>query len=274
MSTKKACVMGWPVSHSLSPVLHRYWLNKYNIDGAYTAMAVLPEHLKEALRRIADQDFAGCNLTMPLKQSSLSAMDEHDESCLMSGAVNTVVINNGKIKGFNSDGFGFVENLKAKSISWEKDRVVILGSGGAACGVIASLAAEGVKYFALVNRDRTRADKIIKNFKISGETIPWEERHAILKDATLLVNCTSLGMIDQPELDLDLSALPKTTPVCDVVYQQLMTDLLKRAAARGNPVVDGLGMLLHQGRLGFDYWFGRDPEVTQDLYNHMKGAVI
>ncbi len=266
---KRACVMGWPVSHSLSPKLHGFWLDKYGIKGAYSTMAITPEALKDALKLVADRGYAGCNLTIPLKEAALPLMDVHDESCLMSGAVNTVVVKDGKIHGFNSDGFGFVENLKTHNPKWNGERVVILGTGGASRGVIASLRAAGAKHFVLVNRTPEKAERIVKQFKLDGEVHAWERRHAALADATLLVNCTSLGMTGQSPLDLDLAQLPKEATVCDLVYRPLVTPLLHAAHARGNTVVEGLGMLMHQGRLGFEHWFGRDPEVTKELYEYM-----
>lgn len=267
----KACVMGFPVSHSLSPKLHGWWLQKYGIDGAYTSMAVDVANLKEALHLLVDRGFRGCNLTLPLKETALSMMDDHDESCLMSGAVNTVVINNGRLHGYNSDGFGFAESLTAQAPDWKGDRVVILGTGGAARGIIASLRGAGAKHFILVNRTPEKADKIVKAFKLEGEVYSWDLRHEALKDATLLVNCSNLGMKDQPPLDLALDTLPADAVVADIVYRPLETGLLKKAKARGNKTVEGLGMLLHQGRLGFGHWFGRDPEVTPELYKYMEG---
>lgn len=268
---KKACVMGWPVSHCLSPQLHRYWLEHYGIAGSYTAMAVMPDHLRAALDLLVARGFSGCNLTVPLKENALSMMDEHDESCLMSGAVNTVVIRGGKLHGYNSDGFGFVESLKEKYPDWDGARVAVLGTGGAARGVIASLRAAGARDFVLVNRTRDKAEKIVKAFHLNAEVYEWRDRAEALRDATLLVNCSSLGMVDQPPLDIDLSLLPETAVVADIVYRPLETALLEAARARGNPVLPGLGMLLHQGRLGFDFWFGRDPEVTPALYGYMAG---
>lgn len=265
----QACVMGWPVSHSLSPKLHGFWLEKYGIKGSYGAMAITPDALKEALKLIVERGYAGCNLTLPLKELALPYMDEHDESCLMSGAVNTVVIRDGKLRGFNSDGFGFVENLKKHNPDWNGARVVVLGSGGAARGVIASLRGAGAKHFVLVNRTPEKAERILTQFKLDGEVLPWENRSSALEGATMVINCTSLGMTGQPPLELSIAKLPKTATICELVYRPLMTTLLKEAQKRGNPIVEGLGMLLHQGRLGFEHWFGRDPEVTPDLYEYM-----
>lgn len=269
----KACVMGWPVSHSLSPHLHRFWLERYGIAGSYTTMAVQPDHLRAAFSLLIERGFSGCNLTIPLKEHALAMMDDHDESCLMSGAVNTVVIRDGKLTGYNSDGFGFLESLKAAHPGWSGERVVILGAGGAARGIIASLKGAGAAHFVLVNRTRAKAEKIVKAFRMEtmAEVRDWEQRAEVLKKATLLVNCTSLGMVDQNALELDLSALPTQAVVADIVYRPLETALLRGARARGNPVLPGLGMLLHQGRLGFAFWFGRDPEVTPELDRHMAG---
>jgi shikimate dehydrogenase len=267
----KACVLGWPISHSLSPKLHGHWLKRYDIPGSYSAMAVMPEQLKEALALLKDRGFRGCNLTMPLKEMALSLMDEHDESCLMSGAANTVVIENGKMKGYNSDGFGFVESLKAQVPGWNGDRTVIIGTGGAARGIIASLRAAGAKKFVLVNRTREKAERVATQFSLAAEVFDWEKREKALEGATLLVNCSNLGMEGQPSLDLSLEALPEEATVCDIVYRPLVTPLLQKARARGNKTVEGLPMLLHQGRLGFEHWFGRDPEVTNELYNEIAG---
>jgi shikimate dehydrogenase len=202
--------------------------------------------------------------------NALPFMDEHDESCLMSGAINTVVIRNGKFTGFNSDGFGFVESLRTQIPDWQGGRVVILGTGGAARGIIASLRGAGVKYFVLVNRTREKAEKIVKAFTLDAEVMAWEHRKEALKDATLLVNCTSLGMQGDLPLEIDVSGLPETAGVCDIVYRPLKTPLLLAAKRRGLKTAEGLPMLLHQGRLGFGHWFGKDPEVTTDLYNYMS----
>lgn len=269
MTTKRALVMGWPVSHSLSPLLHGWWLKRYNIDGIYTKMAVMCENLDEALRRLVDTGAAGCNLTLPLKECALSLMDEHDESCLMSGAVNTVVIRDGRKIGYNSDGFGFVESLKSQHPQWDGSRTVILGTGGASRGIIASLRASGAKHFVLVNRTKDKAERVKKQFTLDAEIMGWEHRAEALKDATLVVNCTSLGMDGDAPLDLPLDFLPQEAAVCDIVYRPLKTPLLAAAEKRGNLVVEGLPMLLHQGRLGFDHWFGRDPEVTPELYDYI-----
>lgn len=266
---KRACVLGWPVSQSLSPKLHGWWLRKYGLAGAYTAMAIPADSLKDALLLLGDRGFAGCNLTAPLKEIPLTLMDEHDESCLMSGAVNTVVIDDGVLRGYNSDGFGFIESLKAQHPRWDGGNVAVIGAGGAARGIIASLKGAGAKHFSLVNRTPDKAKKIVKAFDLSAEVFSWNQRNDALKEATMVVNCTSLGMVGHPPLEIDLAHLPVESAVCDIVYRPLMTDFLNHAKTRGHPVVEGLGMLLHQGRLGFEHWFGKDPEVTPELYGYM-----
>ena len=268
--TIKACVMGWPVDHSLSPKLHGWWLKKYGIDGTYETQAVTAAKLQDSLSALIDNDYAGCNLTVPLKEDALALMDMHDESCLASGAVNTVVVKNGKLKGFDSDGFGFVENLKAKYPAWSGQRIVIVGTGGAARSIITKLKETGAKRFALVNRTVGRAEKIIEEFKIDADVYGWDQRHNALKDATMLINGTSLGMRGQAALDLKLDQLPPTAVVCDLIYRPLLTPLLQAAQARGNPVLDGMGMLIHQARLGFEKWYGQKAEVTPELEAYMQ----
>lgn len=264
----RAAILGYPISHSLSPVLHNHWLTTYGIAGSYTAMAVTPEALKGALQGLIERGYAGCNLTMPHKEAALSLMDDHDESCLMSGAVNTVVMRNGRLKGYNSDGFGFVESLDAQAPNWSGDRVVVLGTGGAARGIIASLRVRGAKHFVLINRTMAKAERVVKQFKLSAvDVVDWQERDAALKDASLIINCTALGMDGQAPLDIALDAAPVSAVVADIVYRPLRTPLLAAAAARGMTTVDGLPMLLHQGRLGFEHWFGVDPAVTPALYD-------
>ncbi len=267
----RACVLGYPVSRSLSPKLHGFWFKKYAIDGEYAPMAVVPERLKDALDLLVERGYAGCNLTAPLKEQALSMMDSHDESCLMSGAVNTVVIRDGKKVGYNSDGFGFLESLRAQHPAADLSHVVILGTGGAARGIIASLRGAGAKNFTLVNRTREKAEKIVSAFTLKNTAVAdWKDRSAVLEGTTLLVNCTSLGTMDEPSLTLDLAALPKTAAVCDIVYRPLETALLAVARKRGNPVIEGLSMLLHQGRLGFQHWSGVDPDVTPELHAIIK----
>ena len=266
----KACVMGSPIGHSLSPKLHGFWLKKYGIDGSYTAIEVRSEQLPAALDNLVTGGFAGCNLTLPLKEHALGLMDELDESSRVSGAVNTVIIRNGKKIGFNSDGHGFVESLKSQYPQWDKRHVVIIGAGGAARGIVAALKNAGVNKFSFINRTRDKADRLIKDLHLSKAEVI--SHNVLPKDSTVLINCTSLGMTGQPPLEIDISVLPKTAVVCDIVYRPLVTPLLMEARRRGHPVVEGLPMLLHQGRLGFKNWFNVDPVVTSDLYEEIASC--
>lgn len=271
--TRKACVMGWPISHSLSPRMHTRWLKQYGIDGTYEAKPVTAATLKDALAMLIDNGYAGCNLTSPLKEESLPLMDTLDDTALQAGAVNTVVIKGGRLKGYNSDGFGFVENLKYTQPRWSGEKVVVIGAGGAARGIIANLVTAGAKHFTLINRTPDRAEKLVESLKLKADIVAWADRDAALKDATLLINTSCLGMDGQEALDLDLAALPVDAVVSDIIYHPLHTPLISGAIVRGNPVVEGIGMLIHQGRLGFRLWFDRDPEVTPDMYAYLKDEI-
>lgn len=268
---RRAVLLGYPVSHALSPTLHSYWLQQYGINGHYGAMAVLPGHLKQALDMLRNRGDAGCNLTIPHKEDAMALMDDHDESAVMSGAVNTVVIRDGKLIGYNSDGFGFVEGLKAAAPDFAGQRVAVLGCGGASRGIIASLrGAMGVKSFALINRTRAKAERIIKQFTLhNSEVFEWHERDKALAGCDLLVNCTSLGLVGEDHLEISLDALPAHAVVADIVYRPYETPLLAAARLRGHIGVDGLAMLMHQGRLGFEHWFGVDPVVDDTLKLHL-----
>lgn len=270
----KVCVMGYPVFHSLSPRLHRFWLKKYNIDGDYTLNETRPEQLETSLAALTDQGYVGCNLTLPLKEYALPMMHKLDDSARAAGAVNTVVISYGKMIGYNSDGFGFVESLKEQHPSWDGTKTVIIGAGGAARGVIAALKQSGARNFVILNRTREKAEQLVCDLGLANATVEnWENRACSLEHATLLINCSSLGMEKQPPLELDLSILPRVATVCDIVYRPLITPLLSAAKKRGNTVVEGLPMLLHQGRLGFRHWFGVDPAVTAELYEEIRRAI-
>jgi shikimate dehydrogenase len=263
-----AGVMGWPVAHSRSPALHRFWLKQYKIDGDYRALAVAPDQLPTALHGLAGKGFAGCNLTVPLKEAAVGLMDRLDPHARRIGAVNTVVVGpDDELEGLNSDGFGFIENLRAArpDFDWTHGPAVVLGAGGAARAVVDALIAAGMRDIRLANRSPERAAELAQALGAKLAIVAWDKCATALAGAALLVNTTSLGMAGAPPLDLDLADLPKSAVVNDIVYAPLETALLKNAKARGNPTVDGLGMLLHQGRLGFSRWFGVMPEVTPAL---------
>ncbi len=267
-----AGVVGWPVGHSLSPRLHGFWLEHHGIDGAYLPLAVAPEHFASALRSFVDAGFCGVNVTIPHKQAALALCDELAPLAVRIGAVNTLVFEDGRLKGSNTDAFGFLENLRQDAPAWDPAAgpALILGAGGAARAVAVALLDAGTPELRLANRTAARGEALAQDLaaqELGGQVtaVSWQGRGAVLEDLTLLANTTSLGMTGQPPLDLDLDCLPTGAVVTDIVYAPLETELLARARARGNPVVGGLGMLLHQARPGFEAWFGVAPEVTAEL---------
>jgi shikimate dehydrogenase len=279
-----ACIVGWPVEHSRSPALHGFWLKQHKIDGYYGRMPVEPNRaaLKELvafLRRTPNA--RGCNLTLPHKIEIMPLLDRIHPVAAHIGAVNTVIKHrDGALEGHNSDGFGFLAALKAGAPDWRADAgpVVVLGAGGAARAVVATLVEAGVPELRLVNRTQATAiDLGVAFTPRDGRRIAierWAERDATLKDATLLVNTTSLGMKGQPPLEIDLAQLSRSAVVNDVVYVPLETGLLAAARARGHRCIGGLGMLLHQGRLGFEAWFGQKVAVSAEQYKTVAGDLV
>lgn len=266
-----AGVIGWPISHSKSPRLHGYWLEKLGIDGAYLPLAIEPENFEDALRGLMYSGFGGVNVTVPHKEAALAFCDEVDPLAKRIGAVNTIVFKGGRSYGSNTDAFGFIENLRqgAENLNFSTAKTVVLGAGGASRGVIVALQDAGVKNIILVNRTRERAEVLAADLSSGADGMitvaDWDDRNDVLNGCDLLVNTTSLGMAGQPPLALSLDKLPKSCVVTDIVYAPLITPLLGMAEKRGNKIVDGLGMLLHQARPGFEAWFGVKPEVTEDL---------
>jgi shikimate dehydrogenase len=265
---KIAGVMGWPLAHSLSPRLHGYWLEQYGIDGAYVPLPVRSENIVDAMKALPKLGFSGANVTVPHKEAAFASVDSMTDTARRIGAVNTIIVQpDGRLCGDNTDAFGFVENLKSGDPAWtaKAGPAVVFGAGGAARAVCAALLDEGVPALRLCNRSGDRTSRLAADLGGSIEAIPWDARSEALEHAALMVNTTTLGMIGHPPLDLDLAKLPVDAVVTDIVYNPLRTRLLTEAAERGNPVVDGLGMLLHQARPGFSAWFGVDPAVTDDL---------
>ena len=270
-----AGVIGWPVSHSKSPRLHGYWLESMGIDGAYLPLAIEPENFEVAVRGLMNSGFGGVNVTVPHKEAALTFCDEVDPLAKRIGAVNTIVFKNERSYGSNTDAFGFIENLKQGaekldfSLGFSGLKTVVLGAGGASRGVIVALQDAGVQNIILVNRTRERAEVLAADLSSGADGMitvaDWDDRNNVLNGCDLLVNTTSLGMAGQPPLELSLDKLPKSCVVTDIVYAPLITPLLALAKERGNKIVDGLGMLLHQARPGFEAWFGEKPEVTEDL---------
>lgn len=260
---KLAGVLGWPVAHSRSPLLHGIWLERHGVDGAYLPLPAPPERFADAARALADLGFRGANVTIPHKEAAFALCDRVAPSAGRAGAVNTLVFRDGRIEGSNTDGFGFLEHCAQSAPGWRASAgpAVLLGAGGAARAIAAALLDAGCPRLTLVNRTPARAEALAR--ALGG---PVEVADAPpLAGAALLVNTTSLGMAGQPALELDLSPLPADAVVADIVYVPLETPLLAAARARGLRAVDGLGMLLHQARPGFEAWFGVAPAVDGAL---------
>jgi shikimate dehydrogenase len=266
--TPRACVIGWPVEHSRSPVIHRYWLDQYGIDGTYEKVAVPPEEIESFLPQLLTHGFVGANVTLPHKEAALRAARLGDEAAIAIGAANTLWFDpDGTLHASNTDAYGFMTNLGAEAPQWKDAAgdVVVLGAGGAARGILYGLLKAGVARILLTNRTRARAQALAEAFGPAIEVIDWEARNDALATCGLLVNATSLGMTGQKPLSVDVPALPSDAVVADIVYVPLETPLLVAARARGLATVDGLGMLLYQAVPGFERWFGVRPEVTPEL---------
>ncbi|MDH5189328.1 MAG: shikimate dehydrogenase [Rhodospirillaceae bacterium] len=277
---KKAGVIGWPVDHSLSPLVHGFWLDHFKINGTYERIAVEPKKLERELLGLGQNGFVGVNITVPHKEAALKIVDETDETAARIGAVNTIVVKDGgKLFGLNTDGFGFIENLKAGApdFNFSKSPAVVLGAGGAARSVIGALLNAGTPEVRIINRSGARAEALAMDLAPFWDgdiaIVPWDHRAAALAEAGLLVNTTTLGMKGQPELEISLDRLDPDAVVNDIVYNPLETKLLKNAKERSNVTVDGIGMLLHQARPGFKLWFGMDAKVNDELRAHVLQAL-
>ncbi|KIN74432.1 shikimate dehydrogenase [Sulfitobacter guttiformis] len=259
-----AGVIGSPIAHSKSPQLHRHWLKAYGIAGHYIPMDVSAENLEKVLRTLPSMGFVGVNITIPHKENVLQIADLVTDRATLIGAANTLIFRkDGKIHADNTDGYGFIENLKSGAPGWDprSGPAAILGAGGAARAVISSLLEAGVPEILLSNRTRVRADKLKQEFGSRVQVFDWVQAGNMIDDASLLVNTTSLGMIGKSEMRVPLDGLRATTVVTDLVYAPLKTRLLETAQGYGCVTVDGLGMLLHQAVPAFERWFGKRPEV-------------
>lgn len=263
-----AGVMGYPVMHSRSPKLHNYWLTKYGLTGTYVPLAIKAEHLRAALRALPALGFSGCNLTIPHKEAALDIVDRIDPLARRIGAVNCIVVAaDGSLAGQNHDAFGYIESVREAQPAWRADAgpIVVIGAGGGARAVLVSLIDQGAREIRLVNRTPARAKALAGELDGPITALGWEQREVALKGAAMLVNATNQGMVGEPPLDLALDALPVSALVSDIIYIPRETALLAAARKRGNPTVNGLGMLLHQARPAFHAWFGIMPEVTPEL---------
>lgn len=266
---RKACVIGWPISHSRSPIIHGYWLKQHGIDGSYTRQPVEPAALNDFISSLQSKGYAGCNVTIPHKENAYRLVTPADPSTERLGAVNTVFLRDGKTMGTNTDGEGFINNLfnGAPDLLLKDSRVVVLGAGGAALAIVNAILEQGTREVVLLNRTLEKAEQLRDRFGARVKPVAWDMGADQLSECSLLVNTTSLGMKGQPELILDLTKLSHSAVVTDIVYTPLRTRLLQEASERGNRVVDGLGMLLHQAVRGFALWFGVTPVVTPELYD-------
>jgi shikimate dehydrogenase len=270
--TVKAGVIGWPVEHSLSPRLHGFWLDRLGIDGVYLPLPVASGDIEAAVRALPKLGFAGANVTVPHKEAVYKIVDELTPTARRIGAVNTIVCRDGgHLLGDNTDAFGFIENIHAEAADWHPwaSPAVVLGAGGAARAVIAALIEAGTPEIRLVNRTRARASELATHFGDKVCVVDWEDRDDACSGAGLLVNTTTLGMTGNPALEISLQGMKEDAAVNDIVYAPLETPLLRDAAARGLKAVDGLGMLLHQARPGFEAWFGQRPVVDAALRAHV-----
>ncbi|WP_170342615.1 shikimate dehydrogenase [Ruegeria arenilitoris] len=262
-----AGVIGHPIAHSRSPALHGYWLKTYGLPGHYVPMDVAPADLETVLRSLPKAGFVGTNVTVPHKEAALRLADHVSDRASVIGAANTLVFRaDGSIHADNTDGYGFMQNLRAGAPDWvpQDGPAVVFGAGGAARAVLQALAEAGVPEILLTNRTRSRADHLKEEFGQRISVVDWVQAGNVIENAELVVNTTSLGMQGQPELRVPLDGLQPGTVVTDLVYTPMKTRLLEQAEAAGCTVVDGLGMLLHQAVPGFERWFGLRPEVTEE----------
>ncbi|ABG30153.1 shikimate dehydrogenase [Roseobacter denitrificans] len=260
-----AGVMGAPIAHSKSPQLHRHWLETYGISGFYVPMEVKAADVEHVLRTLPKMGFVGLNVTLPHKEAVLKLADQITDRARLIGAANTLTFGkDGEIHADNTDGYGFLENLRSGATDWTPSQgpAVVLGAGGAARAVIVALLDAGVPEIILTNRTRARSDQLQSDFGNRVRVMDWTQISGVLHEAQLLVNTTSLGMVGKPEMEASLDGLQAHTTVTDLVYNPLKTRLLEVAEEKGCVTVDGLGMLLHQGVPGFERWFGRRPDVT------------
>ncbi len=272
---KRACVIGWPIAHSRSPLIHNYWLKNYGIDAVYERKAVEPKNVVQFIANLAASEFIGCNVTIPHKEVAFQTVAKVDEVARRLGAVNTVYLKDSAVCGTNTDGEGFIASLRHAHPTFDlkNKTAVIIGAGGAAKAIIGAMLDEGVKKIGIMNRTRERILDLQAQFVSGVYEISGTSSGDVLKSCGLLVNATSQGMEGQTPLELEIRSLNPDALVADIVYTPLETAFLAKARQRGNPVLGGLGMLLHQAVRGFELWFGVKPEVTAELYELIAADV-
>ena len=267
LARARACVAGWPIAHSRSPMIHNYWLQSLGIDGLYEKAPVPPGEFAAFARGIGVDGLVGANVTVPHKEAAFAACDGLTANAADLGAVNTLWRENGKLCGDNTDVAGFIANLEEQAPRWTESAhsAVVLGAGGAARAIVQGLIAAGIERIVVVNRSQDRAERLAAQFGRTTKAAGWSGLPQLLGNADLLINTTSLGMVGEPPLEIDLRPLRETAIVADIVYVPLETPLLTAAKSCGLRTVEGLGMLLHQAAPGFERWFGVRPEVTPQL---------
>ena len=264
---RRAGVAGWPVEHSRSPMIHRYWLKELGLSGSYEKFAVRPGEFREFAAKIGEDGLVGANITVPHKEAAFNACDRRTPVAEALGAVNTLWRQDGRLWGDNTDVAGFLANMDESASGWEEQRslAVVIGAGGAARAIVYALISRGLERIAVANRTQVRAEALAAHFGGSITALAWADLATQLREADLVVNTSSLGMVGQPPLAVDVSLLPQRAVVADAVYVPLRTPLIEAASARGLRTAEGLGMLLHQAAPAFARWFGREPMVTPAL---------
>ena len=263
-----AAVLGHPINHSKSPKLHNYWLSSFGIDGHYIPLDIDPRNFENSIRALSGLGFVGANVTIPYKEKVLKIADKISDRAAIIGAANTLTfLPDGSIYADNTDGYGFLQNIRSKYNDWTagEGTSVVFGAGGASRAILGALIEYGANEVILANRTRSRADQLRSDFGAKIKVVDWMKVQNYLSDASTVINATSLGMDGKAELPIPLQGLKKNTLVTDIVYTPLKTPLLENAAKRGCRTVDGLGMLIHQAIPGFERWFGVKPDVSENL---------
>ena len=271
-----AGVMGWPVMHSRSPLMHNYWMEQQGLAGTYVFFAIKPGELAPALRALHPLGFSGCNLTIPHKLDAMTIVDEVDDVARKIGAISCVVVReDGSLFGTNNDWLGFIGNLKQQQPAWRADAgpVAVIGAGGGGRAVCYALLQQGATEIRLINRTSEKAAAIAGEFGGPIQVLPWADRHDALDGVAMAVNVTSQGMVGEPALDLRLDRLSQSALAADIIYTPLESAFLAAARERGNRTINGLGMLLHQGPPAWKMWFDVEPTVTAELRERMEQSI-
>ncbi|MFT5439251.1 MAG: shikimate dehydrogenase [Alphaproteobacteria bacterium] len=271
-----AGVMGWPVMHSRSPLMHNYWMEQQGLAGTYVFLEIKPGELAPALRALHPLGFSGCNLTIPHKLDAMTIVDEVDDVAKKIGAISCVVVReDGSLFGTNNDWLGFIGNVKQQQPGWRADEgpIAVIGAGGGGRAVVYALLQEGATEIRLINRTRAKAELIAEQFGGPISVLPWEDRHDALEGVAMAVNVTSQGMVGEAALDLRLDKLSKSALAADIIYTPLESPFLAACRERGNRTVNGLGMLLHQGPPAWKMWFNVEPTVTAELRELMERSI-